>query len=437
MASGSAKRRGREPHTIVVRPDLREAGIPYFRLESNGLPATESPVRLAERVLMTPIHTFMKEMEQISKMKISSLAKYAVGATVAAAMLAACSSGGTSSFGPSAAPSGHGIGMTSLSKIQDAALTQPHFVNRPVHTDHGKSFMNMSPDKKKKGLLYVGDWATNDVYVYNYPSGSSAGTLTGFDAPYGMCADKKGDVFIDNFYAGTTVEYKHGGTAPINTYTGVGEPIGCSVSAKGDLAVTSFNPGEVIVFAGGDPSKGKTYTGSCEFQWTMGYDHAGDIIGIGEEGTGSIVACALMNGSSSETVLSGCCTGPVQIDFPGGSSWDGKYIGLGDQEATGTFLSGTWPSTLSGTTLSSSKETDYSDSCFSNYDDTVNAFFVGGKKMITPNTKKQAKLAVGPNLWCNDSGTSAVDYWSYPAGGTPKSHLSGPPAEPYGTAVSY
>ncbi len=46
------------------------------------------------------------------------------------------------------------------------------------------------------------------------PSGSSAGTLTGFDAPYGMCADKKGDVFMNNFYGGTSVEYKHGGTSP-------------------------------------------------------------------------------------------------------------------------------------------------------------------------------------------------------------------------------
>ncbi len=171
-------------------------------------------------------------------MKISSLANYAVGATVAAAMLAACSSGGSSSFGPSAAPSGHQTGMTTLSKIQDAALTQPHFLNRPVHTDHGKSFMNDGPDKKhhkkkKKGLLYVGDWATNDVYVYNYPSGTSAGTLTGFDAPYGMCSDAKGDVWMNNFYGGTSVEYKHGGTSPTQTYTGVGEPMGCSVVREG------------------------------------------------------------------------------------------------------------------------------------------------------------------------------------------------------------
>jgi hypothetical protein len=370
-------------------------------------------------------------------MKISSLAKYAVGVTVAAAMLAACSSGGSSSFGPSAAPSGHSTGLTQLAKIQDAALTMPHFLNRPVHSDHGHSFM--IPDKKKKkGLLYVGDWATNDVDVYNYPAGTSAGTLTGFSEPYGQCIDKKGDVFITNFGAGDAVEYKHGGTSVANTYSSGGEPIGCSVDSAGDVAVTSFSPGEVVVFAGGNPSKSTTYSGSCSYQWGMGYDAAGDLVGIGEESTGSIVACALMSGSKSETTLSGCCTGPVTIDFPGGTSWDGKYIALGDQEAGGTFLTGDWPSTISGGALSSSGEVKFSDSCYSDYVDDVNPFYVGkGKGVnITPKSKAQGVSMVGPNLWCNDAGTSAVDYWAYPAGGSPSSKLSSPPSEPYGASVS-
>ena len=64
--------------------------------------------------------------------------------------------------------------------------------------------------KRKSALMYVGDWAANDVFVYDYRSGSSLGTLRGFDAPYGMCVDKKGDVYIANFYGGNVVEYTHG-----------------------------------------------------------------------------------------------------------------------------------------------------------------------------------------------------------------------------------
>jgi sugar lactone lactonase YvrE len=73
--------------------------------------------------------------------------------------------------------------------------------------------------KRKSALMYVGDWATNDVFVYDYRSGSSVGTLRGFDAPYGMCVDKKGDVYIANFYGGNVVEYTHGGTTPPSKLT--------------------------------------------------------------------------------------------------------------------------------------------------------------------------------------------------------------------------
>jgi hypothetical protein len=374
----------------------------------------------------------MKEMEQISIMKISSLAKYAVGVTLAAAMLAACSSGG-SSYGPSGvAPSGHQTGLTQLSKMQNAALTMPHFKAGPVHTDHGKSWMLQSASKKS-ALLYVGDWATNDVYVYDYPSGAAVGTLTGFDAPYGQCVDKKGDVFIGNFYAGTTVEYAHGGTSVKNTFNGVGEPIGCSVSAKGDLAVTSFSSGGVTVFAGSDPSKGKSYSDPCSYQWALGYDKAGDLLGVGE--SNSIEVCALMSGASSMSTLS---MSGITIDFPGGTTWDGKYIALGDQEATGTFLTGVWPSTLSGTTVTAvGSEISFSDTCYSNYVDDVNPFFTNGKgKNITPKSKKQAKSMVGPNLWCFDAGAGKVDYWAYPAGGGTSGSLSPSPNEPYGASVS-
>ena len=72
----------------------------------------------------------------------------------------------------------------------------------------------MAPDAKKKSrLMYVGDWGTNDVFVYGYPSGERR-HYEGFDAPYGMCVCTKGDVYIANFYSGNVVEYAHGGTNP-------------------------------------------------------------------------------------------------------------------------------------------------------------------------------------------------------------------------------
>ncbi|MFY9718147.1 MAG: hypothetical protein WAK16_00755 [Candidatus Cybelea sp.] len=371
-------------------------------------------------------------------MKISSMAKYAVGVTVAAAMLAACSSGGNSSFGPTGvAPAGHHAGLTQLSRIQDKALTQPHFMARPVHTDHGKTWWNI-PDRRhrrKEAYLFVGDDSTNDVYVYDFKTGAQVGTLTGFDGPYGQCVDTKNHVYIANFDNGSVQEWAIGGTTPIHTYNSGGEPIGCSVDAgTGNVAVTSFDPGEVIVFPGGATTGQTGYSMTdCEVEWTAGYDNNGNLFGVGEYS--SIDVCELAKGATEENLAS---ESGITIDFPGGTQWDGKYIGLGDQEAGGSFESGTWPTTLSGTTLTAAgAETKYSDNCESNYDDTVNATFVDGRKAITNASTTQAKEMVGPNLWCVDAGFGRVDYWAYPAGGTPTGDLASPPADPYGSSVVY
>jgi hypothetical protein len=389
---------------------------------------------------MTPIHTFMKEMEQISIMKISSWVKYASGVTVAAAMLAACSSGGSSSFGPSGvSANGHSTGVTTLAKLRDASLTMPHYVAPNVHTDHGQSFILPDRKKKKKGLLYIGDDSTNDVYVYDYPKGTAAGTLTGFDGPYGECSDTKGNVYIANFDSGNAVEYGHGGTKILNTYDSGGTPIGCSVDTKGNVSVTSFDPGEITVFAGGDPSKGTTYTGSCTYLWAAGYDNNDNLVSVGETSSGGRCYNALASGGSSLESLSFAGT----IDFPAGSSWDGTYLGLGDQEAEGTFYTGTWRATLSGTTLTATgSEVAYTDTCYNSYVDVVNPTFTNGKSAINgamPNKKKSkgANTMIGANLWCPDGGKGEVGYWAYPAGGNKTGSLSGASSEPYGQAISF
>ncbi|MFY9709660.1 MAG: hypothetical protein WBD57_09535 [Candidatus Cybelea sp.] len=316
-----------------------------------------------------------------------------------------------------------------------AVLSMAHPVQMPIRPDRLASSMAVGASKRG-GLLYADDWATNAVYVFDYPSGKQVGVLTGLDAPYGMCVDAQGDIYIGNFYGNTLVEYAHGGDMPLKTYSVVGQPMGCSVDAKGDVSVTSFNPGEVMVFAGGDPTKGTTYAGPCEFQWTMGYDDKRNLVGVGEESTGAIVACALLAGSKSIIVLSGCCTGPMQIDFAGGTMWDGKYLAVGNQEVGGSFESGVYQAKVSGTTLKVYGQTDLTDNCFSNYTDVVNPFVVGGKN--TPANRRQGKVILGSNLWCNDAGGGGgINLWHYPAGGPVFRQIGASLGEPYGAAVSF
>lgn len=356
-------------------------------------------------------------------MKTLSLARYAAGVSLAA-LLAACSGGGSSS---SQAPTP--ASLMPLSDRGSIALTMPHYVARPVHPDRGRSWLKPLPDAHS-ALLYVSDDDTNDVYVYDYPSGFAVGALTGFEEPYGQCVDKKGDVFIANYGSGTVVEFPRGGTSPIATYSPGGTPIGCSVDANGDVAVTSFDPGEVTVYASGNPGSGTTYSSSsCELLWTMGYDRDGNLVGAGENTANHICELAAGEGTMTTASFSGT------IYFPGGTMWDGKYIALADQEAGGTFQTGIYPSKLKGTTLTEEGAAVLSATCYNNYTDVVQPFIVGAKN--TPANKRRGRSVVGSNLWCADGSGGQVQCWNYPAGGNSAWSLGSPPVEPYGQVVSF
>jgi hypothetical protein len=309
-------------------------------------------------------------------------------------------------FGGCAGAPAHpgGPGVAQVSAAAPISMTMPRYVPQALHADHSKSWMR--PQKKKSILMYVGDLDTNDVDVYEYPSGTWEGTLTGFDYPYGGCVDAKGDVYISNFSGGTASEYAHGGTTVLNTYSSGGEPIGCSVDAAGDLAVTSFSPATVTVFAGGDPTKGTTYASCAEYQWTMGYDDKGNLIGVGY---GSLI-CALLKGATSITTLS---DSGITIDFPRGTMWDGKYVALGDQEAGGTFNPGLWPATLAGKAMSSKGEVAF-DGCEPGVY-VSGALFILGKKN-TPVNHEQGMVMVALSQ-C--TGADFIGYWHYPKGGDP------------------
>jgi hypothetical protein len=348
----------------------------------------------------------------------------------AVAVLGGCTGGiGSSpSVGSGNASAPFGSGLTSLSAARLAAMTMPHYVARPAHPDRGESWITHGSVGKE--LFYVSDWATDDVYVYSYPSAKRVGILTGFEKPYGQCADTAGNIWIADFEASSIVEYAHGGTAPIATLATNGNTMGCAVARNGDLAVANFatasGPGDVQVFknASGTPADYSNTT--CYNLWAPGYDKKGNLYVEGKNTTAAV--CELRAGGSVLRSVSIDQT----IGSPGSVMWDGTYITLTDQDYDATQTTAIYRAKESKSgDLTVVGTTDLTDTCDGNYADVPQPFLLGSRN--TPDLKYEATLVLGGNVLC----TGRFDYWAYPMpSGNPIIVIKHAPAQPYGQGYS-
>ncbi|MBV9719394.1 MAG: hypothetical protein JOZ77_08740 [Candidatus Eremiobacteraeota bacterium] len=286
----------------------------------------------------------------------------------------------------------------------------------PMRREQGTSWMLPAAANAKSKLLYLSEYSSNEVDVYDYPRGRHMGTLTGFSSPEGECVDAKGDVYIANSGSGIVDEYDHGGKKLIKTYTTSGDAFGCSVDKAGDVAVTdfltvSYGPGSVTVFAKGS-STGTVYSDptNCHYIWPAGYDAKGNLVMVAENASEAVTYCAVLKGSKSLTLLT---PSGFTIYSPASTMWDGKYIALGDQQAGGGLQSGIVEVSLSGSVLTSHGESVLSDTCQGGYTHVVAPFIVGHKN--TPVNDRQAKVVVGANDVCSGD----LRFWHYPGGGAP------------------
>jgi hypothetical protein len=274
----------------------------------------------------------------------------------------------------------------------------------------------MSPDAKRENmLLYISDEVTDDVYVYAYRGGHRVGklvgTLSGFNVPAGECVDKAGDVFVTNGQGQSITEYAHGGTTPVATLNDLpGEyPYACSIDpTTGNLAVTNlfsvYGSGNIAIFpnATGTPT---IYSGAAfGDMYYAAYDSSGNLFfDATPSGSGYFAFGELPQGGSSlETV-----TLDQSIGFPGGVSWDGRYIAVGDQNSPAIYqftVSGG-----AGTEVGSTQLTNASG---------ILQFATPRKGANAKNS--QASAVIGPSCTANATGV-----WAYPGGGTPTKMLAG------------
>ncbi|MGA8797345.1 MAG: hypothetical protein WB526_09835 [Candidatus Cybelea sp.] len=96
----------------------------------------------------------------------------------------------------------------------------------------------------KKALIFVANFSSNDVEVYNPKlnnPGPSATITDGVDTPSADCLDKKGTLYVVNENVNSITEYKTGQTSPFQTITeGLETPGFCAIDGKGNLWVTNL-----------------------------------------------------------------------------------------------------------------------------------------------------------------------------------------------------
>lgn len=362
-------------------------------------PGARSSMPRRTNFMQTP--SLMKDTRTYS-MRLSSQALYALLVSMAVVAFVGCTRGGVSQFAPSGSLQSAvqtGLNLQTMGRLAQTILTKNGTIIAPP--DHRRSWMEQNARNSR--LLYVSDVGTDDVQVYDYPLGTSAGTLTGFNSPIGECVDKAGDVWVtnDTTTVPNLIEYAHGGTSPINTLSDPDQtPTGCSIDRKnGDLAVSNNSSGSVSVYKHAEGNPTLYSDPNLPYPYFLGYDNKGDLFVDGQDASSAFHYAELPRGSSTFTDIA---LG-VTIALPGGVQWDGHHIAVGDEDGVIYQTSG-------GTVLGS---TTLSGAC------SIYQFFIDKKKVIGPDN-------------CN----SDADIYAYPVGGSPITIITSGLEDPAGAVVS-
>ncbi len=307
-------------------------------------------------------------------MNILSLARYAVGVSAAAAMLAACN--GSQSSGTAAVP-----GVPQQNAAHHGSHLQPSLallkmmnargIAVPMRARHSGRYSKswMSPlAKHTQYLLYVADIDTGQYDVFNYKSqaGNLYGNVTGFEFAGASCSDSSGNVYIIDLDAGTLSEFAHGSSTATATVSieGFDEPLACSVNpVNGDIALPAFGGGYVTIMQGGISGSQIEVATPYPYSEGGGYDPSGNLFIENSDSSsarenGNVIyleecAATCTTGSTWQTISlpNQACGSPVC--FMSQVMWDGSALSLGDQAfdyPTYSYGQGIYRVTVSGTT---------------------------------------------------------------------------------------
>jgi len=366
-------------------------------------------------------------------------ATYVLSAFVAAAFLAACSSGGTQPASPSS-----GLGMSSSASHHPGSLGRSgpgHMYlgvkwRTPKQHNHVKSWI--SPDvMNSPRLLFASDAGAKVVNVFRMTKttldfkGALAGPDPGtsFEFPQGECGDSHGNIYVADTDARKVYAFTRTGTSAFATYdtTDWGHPASCAWDpSTGTLAVTLLTDdgggnGAVLLYSSASQTPTEVFNPDQAAYWFAGYSPSGDLWVDGTDSAGNFIL--------SFCSTSGCSTIPTSggtIFFPGAVQFDrvrGAWV-VFDQQYEGAQSSCSYVVSGSGAL---SNRVDYFAHNGQEACDVVQA--------VIGADEGNRFVAGGDADTCGDSSAS-VNRWAYPSGGLPTVHSVDGIDDPAGSAIS-
>jgi len=255
-----------------------------------------------------------------------------------------------------------------------------------------------SPQAASEDLLYVTN--LHDVSIYSYPQGQLVGTITNLYKPYGECVDASGKVYVTDSL-GFIYKYAHGGHVRIATYKDPSyTPYGCAIDpTTGNLAVANYEQtnsdysGNVVIYTN-PKNPPAAYVGpNLYYYFFLAYDGSGNLYVDGERigGFGFTFGVLHKKEFAIKDVLL-----PQSITAPGGVGWDGSHVMVGDQTGAAVY-----EYTIKGT-----RATFVNTTPLSGTNGQVYQFGLFGSTLVAP-------------VFFSGSVFGLVQYYNYPAGGSP------------------
>jgi len=295
--------------------------------------------------------------------------------------------------------------------------TMPQSRAIATHAERGGSWM--LPGAKGDDLLYVSVYddqtSSGNVFVFSYSTQRLVGTLSGFFNPTRACVDNTGDVFITDFGNGQTVEYSHGGTQPIEILKSPTFPIGCSVNATtGNLAVANVPYGNyrvslLSIYRNAKGSPENFHNNKMANMEDCAYDNRGRIIAVGWKGYTNYrsVFAMLLKRKAALKIMT--FKGEPHGALPQSVQWDGKYLAVTESDSIVQFA-------VSGRTGEAQGQTNLTGA---------------GSVFASWITQALGSVVVASTK------PEEVEYYNYPAGGSPTAKISFQPYQELGgVAVS-